>query len=223
MKYNTFFSILFLLFLTIILVLVSNHYFQNIENAKISTLENWSKVSDFFGGIINTIISFFSLIILTVITLVVSNQSNSENKKINLLLKRIDSYDKLANYFPKLILSSQEFKISSEIIKHKVENKIPNIEKEVDTFSEHSKIITEIFSFIVTFGLSYGHLYKYNFNSKDYNDLISISEKVNRNFNIARQELTFKTFNFQDVNLEHMNELVYLFQKILNQLRTELK
>jgi hypothetical protein len=197
------------------------YYLKSIDSEKISCLDYWSNLSTFFGGIINTMISLFSLIILGIITLVVSSQSSEENKKVTLLVKRIESYDRFVQYLPKLMLNVKEFRIISAQIKHKLEIKNPDIQKEVDDFSEKSKFMSEIFSFIATFGISYGHLYKYNFNSRDYIKLIQLSKQMSEDFSLLREKLLLRQTGFPQIDAA--NDFVLLFDKILKDIKIELK
>ncbi|MFT3796487.1 hypothetical protein [Flavobacterium sp.] len=195
---------------------------MTVKETDLSKIDNWSKISDFFGGIINTIISLFSLIILAIITLIVANQANSENKKTNLLLKRIESYDRLSQFVPKLILAVQEIKVVTTHILHKLKNK-DSANLEIEIFGQHSRVMTEIFSSIATFELQYGHLYKYDFNCNDFENLVDLSQKINENFNAIREKFILGQTDFPLIDAKQMTEFVMLFNKILKNLKTELR
>lgn len=137
------------------------------------------------------------------------------------MVKRIESYDRLVQYLPRLILSIKEVRLCSTQIRHKLEAKNIDIQKEIDELSEHAKFMSEIFSFIVTFGISYGHLFKYNFDSLDFRKLINISKRIDDTYSSVREKLILRQTNFPEI--ESMNEYVKLFDKILADLKTELK
>jgi hypothetical protein len=174
--------IILIAFLTIISIPII-FYIVKLGNSELSNdISDWASFADYLGGTVNIIISFTSLIILTIITVLVSNQSNSENKKTNLLLKRIESYDKLVQLLPKLIIAIQEMKVSSTAIAERLKNK--NVaDNDIKHFADHSIVMVEVFSMVATFQLQYGHLYKYDFDSDDFHKLIDLSKEINDNKN----------------------------------------
>lgn len=219
---NKFVIYLALVIFLILIFLPVIFYILKLGNNELSNnISDWASFADYLGGTINTIISFTSLIILTIITILVSNQSNSENKKTNLLLKRIESYDKLVQLLPRLIIAVQEMKVSSGAIAERLKNKIIP-ESDIKEFAEHSIVISEIFSMVVTFQLQYGHLYKYDFDSNDFHKLIDLSKEINENYVQVKQKLLLQQNDYPELPGKKVNEFIILFHKILNQLKTEL-
>lgn len=218
-KFNIY--LILVLFLVLISVPVV-FYIIKLGNDELSNnISDWASFGDYLGGTANTIISFISLIILTIITVLVSKQSDSENKKTNLLLKRIESYDRLVQLLPRLILAVQEMKVSSTAILEKLKNK-KVVENEIKLFADHSIVMTEIFSMVATFQLQYGHLYKYDFDSDEFHRLIDLSKEINDNYVQIREKLSLQQNNYPELEGKKVNEFVLLFDKILKQLKTEL-
>lgn len=219
---NKFFIYVILIVFLAIIALPIILYILNLGNKELSNdISDWASFADYLGGTVNTIISFISLIILTIITLLVSNQSNSENKKTNLLLKRIESYDKLVQLLPRLIIAVQEMKVASTAISEKLKNK-NSAENDIKSFADHSIVMTEIFSMVLTFKLQYGHLYKYDFDSDEFHRLIDLSKEINNNYVQIREKLSLQQIDYPELAGKKVNEFVILFDKILNQFKIEL-
>lgn len=138
----------------------------------------WGTFGDYVGGIINTILSLSSLIILGVLTHNISKQSSEENKNINLLMRKMDSYDKLAFFSTEIftaiqIMTAKGLKLNSPVITIEMVNSI-KAELENDI-----KIFMEFYSLLVTFEKRYGYLYRYDFSSDEFEDLINEAESLN--------------------------------------------
>ncbi|PNW27230.1 hypothetical protein [Formosa algae] len=84
-----------------ILIFIANFYKHSVSDS----ISDWGAFGDFFGGILNTTISFLSLVILAFLTYFVSKQSDLEAKKTNILIRKIDAYHELTEYLPSISYS----------------------------------------------------------------------------------------------------------------------
>ena len=141
-------------------------------------LSDWASFGDYIGGTINTILSLSSLIILGLLTNTVSKQSNEENKKINLLVRKLDCYDKLTSFLPEITSISGEIVRSTAII---INTNIPNDVRleNLQSFRNVTLVFRDFYHYILTFERRYGHLFEYNLNSPDFNKLLINANKLN--------------------------------------------
>lgn len=144
-------------------------------------LSNWALFGDFVGGILNTILSLSSLVILGLLTHNISKQSNEENKKNNLLLKRIESYDSLAYYLTEIhtstsTISDKLSRLSNPRLTNEMKNKI------ITDVESEAKIFMQFYSLVLTFEERYSYLYEYDFLCKQYDELVDEARKFNSFF-----------------------------------------
>lgn len=164
-----------------VLLIPSVFYVYNFKTFNISKSTNdWGAFGDFFGGVTNTIISLLSLIILTYISWIVSKLSSEENKKLYILEKRIEAYDNLLKFLPKLHLAPKSIVKKLNLInKWAKRDGIESLEKIEIKLEEISKDVLfchEYHYFLFNFNARYNHLFIYDFNSENYKGLIQTSK-----------------------------------------------
>lgn len=165
----------------IVLLVPSLFYVYNFKSYNLSkSTEDWGTFGDFFGGVTNTIISLLSLIILTYISWIVSKFSSEENKKLYLLERRIEAYDELLKFLPKLHMTPKAISkkinlINKWVIRDGIES-LDKIEIKLEEISKDILFCHEYHYFLYNFNARYNHLFKYNFNSENYKGLIQTSK-----------------------------------------------
>ena len=182
----------------------------------------WGTFGDYIGGTINTLVSISSLAILAILTNTVSKQSSEENKKTTLLLKRIDSYEKLTEYLPALnqIFFDLYDDISALIeILHYPASKF---DPKLNELSEKARIFKDLHVFLLSFNHRYGHLYNYDFTSKEFNQLSTDLNDTIIYFNLVVLHFKKRTGNAPDFPEEKFNNFNLSFGKILSTLQKEL-
>lgn len=152
-------------------------YLINFANHPLSSdPANWGVFGDYIGGTINTMVSIISLIILGILTHRVGKQSNEENLKTNLLMRRIEVYDYISKY------STSIHKLRTEMIlilpnitdKNKLEDNLKWIEK----YHEKVVVLVELNSLLETFSFRFGKIFNYDFKQSKFDELCALSEKI---------------------------------------------
>ncbi|URM37160.1 hypothetical protein [Flavobacterium anhuiense] len=183
----------------------------------------WASFADYIGGTVNVILSLCSLVILGLLTSTVSKQSNEENKKVNMLIKRMDSYEKLTDFLPYLNQVFNELAVEIDDITYELSNENPNYETMAKSFSEKTVFFAELHSFLFTFGLRYGHLYNYDFNSNEYNSFVNDLVPTNEYFSKISHQIKRKTPGFPTLDKESTIRFLKQYAIILSKLKTELR
>jgi uncharacterized membrane protein len=165
----------------LVLLIPSAFYIYNFKSFNISKSANdWGTFGDFFGGVTNTIISLLSLIILAYISWIVSKFSSEENKKLYLLEKRIEAYDELLKYLPKLHLTPKSIVKRLNLINKWAQRdgieSLDKIEIKLEEISKDILFCHEYHYFLFNFNARYNHLFKYDFDSENYKGLIQTSK-----------------------------------------------
>ncbi|ABQ06591.1 hypothetical protein [Flavobacterium johnsoniae] len=138
----------------------------------------WGTFGDFIGGTLNTVISLSSLIILGLLTHIVSKQSNEESKKINLLIRKLDCYDKLTSFLPEITAIGTDLITSTDVIMNKDLKDDVRLEH-LKSFRKLTLVFREFYHFILTFDSRFGHLFEYNMTSDDFQNLLYNTNKLN--------------------------------------------
>lgn len=221
LKKHTFISIS--IFSLIILLIPIVLFLKHFGGKTISNdLSDWASFGDYVSGTINTILSLSSLILLGLLTSTISKQSNEENKKVNLLIKRLDSFEKLTDFLPKITQTLTDMAIDVTDITYALENKENDIDRLVQEFEKKTRFYTELQVFIQTFGLRYGHLYSYNFESDEFRSLAEDIVPTCDYFTAMTFQLKRRTHGYPAVPDDRFNHFLTTFGKVIDQLRSEL-
>jgi len=197
-------------------------FLLNFRDHSISNLiTDWGAFGDYFGGVLNTSISFISLIILSFLTYLVSKQSSIEEKNNNILMRKMDAYDKLSSYFPIINQSLSQISKSTELMGSEGIYEESLRENRADIYSSIKKF-SDAYHFLFTFKVRYSHIFKYDFDSKEFKALILNSKKVNEYIGSIKE-----SFDLNDNNLIKIDNGIENFVdslvELINHLRDELE
>lgn len=203
----------FILLLVPIVIFINNFGGNTISN----DLSDWASFGDFMGGTINIVLSLTSLIILAILTNTVSKQSNQENKNINLLIRRMDSYEILSKYLTEIELAH----VTGTIDLGKAKDSLyPHVKRIfLDKLEERFVVHFELYALLISFRIRFSQLYQYDFDSKSYRNLVEASKKVKNNLMIISKD----DIEFEGDFAKDYEEFFDLFHELLETLKKELK
>ena len=193
---------------------------QSISN----DITDWASFGSYISGIINTFIAIISLIVLSYLTYFVSRQSSSENKNVNMLMRKLDAYESLVSYVP-ILNSSMENMIwyIGKVIKYMT---IPNSEKEyeenLEKIFEAVRNFKEFHFFLISFEDRYGHLFNYNFNSSDFTELAERAEETAEYYDKMLENLSVRKKEIPPDGEKKSAEFVTALTKFNSSLKNEL-
>ncbi|APU10422.1 hypothetical protein A5M85_09040 [Cellulophaga lytica] len=220
-------TINFLIALAIlILILPMGIFLFKFKNQLVSSeISDWASFGDYIGGVVNTIISLLSLIVLGYITFLVSKQSNLENKKLNILQRKLDAYDELTKYSPKInhFISNLGRVINS--LTKSLESANSLIDN--DFLSKNDKVINqldlfvEFHYFLSSFKVRYSHLFEYDFDNEEFQKLLESTKGIKDYFKSVM--IKFDLFEGELSELPDFDIFNNRFVNFINMLRNELK
>lgn len=183
-------------------------------------ISKWGAFGDYFGGILNTFLNIVSLIVLSYLTYLIGLQSNEENRKTNILIRKFDAYEvvssKMASILSALALANTHLKVMT----YNKNNGLPYKNEAVNDIIEQSRIFHEFYALIATYGERYGHLFNYNFKSNLYQDLIKKADETSKSF----EHLIIAIYTLEDINNDQsvISNFLIDFQSFINELKKEL-
>ncbi len=147
-----------------------------------SNPSNWGVLGDYFGGILNPIISLASLIVLGYLTYLVNEQSSRKNTNLFIYQKKMDAYEELTKPFREINLVDIRIKLALQFTNQLNDlNPDARLQKAIEMkekFAHVTNIFTEYFHTLRAFDLTYGHLFKYDFSCSDFVELASEIKKI---------------------------------------------
>lgn len=180
-------------------------------------LSVWASFGDFIGGTLNIILSLSSLVILGLLTHNIGKQSSEENKNINFLIRRMDSYDLLSKYLTDIELANITGRIYLDKAKEaKAYEEKLNI---LNNLQEKFVVHYELYALLTSFRSRFSQLYSYDFDSQRYRHLVETSRKVKENLMIIHND----DREFDGDFLEQYEEFFELFNELLENLKKELQ
>lgn len=220
------FAVILLIILTPALV-----FFSRFKNFQLSTnMTDWSAFGSYFGGITGSIISFFSLLILGYITYMVGKNSTKENKNLFIYKKRIEAYDELIKLMPQI----NSFPVRTAKLKFKLKfGELIDRDKTPESLYEKYIDLLDCFNFypdfhyfLYNFNARYNHIFKYDFNSKSYKDLLNFSENFNNSilsrYNDFDPQMKSHDDNKIDLDFESFIEMHKHLVTFINEIKKEL-
>lgn len=204
-------------FISIITILIPVYWFvDQFNDYNISdNIALWGNFGDYFGGILNPIISFFSLFLLAYLTIIVARDSNTENHKLNIHLRKMDAYNHIAKdafIFIDYIQSVTHFTEMINVIidtTGSYEELQLSIRKEMEFVSNSSRKIRSYIHSLYGFRLNYEYLFDFNFDSEQYVALDSNFKEFESYTN--KLELKIKSMGFSsEKDLEALQEILDL-------------
>lgn len=211
----------------IILVIPITTFIINFKKHSVSNLiSDWGAFGDYFGGILNTIISFLSLIILGLLTYYISKQSNDENKKVNLLMRKLDSYDELTKHLPEVNQFLPNLDKSCRLLTNKFSNELIDpleIKEEKKELFYSISTFSDFYYFLYSFNARYGHLFNYDFDSENFKLLLKKGSELNDHFKSVKDSFEFGENKYSAFEVNVLKDFFDLLVKFINGIREELE
>lgn len=205
-----------------VIVAVITIFFLNFKNQTISNqITDWGAFGDYFGGVLNSSISFISLLILSFLTYLVSKQSSQDDKDNNILMRKMDAYDKLTSYVPVINRSLSQIPKSTILIGNEKINEISLKENRAEIY-KCIKDFSEAHHFVFSLKVRYSHVFKYSFDSKEFQDLIKNSSRINEYLNSVKESFDLNDFKLIDIE-DGVEKFVDSLVMLVNSLRDELE
>jgi hypothetical protein len=203
------------------LIFSINFYSHNISK----DITDWGAFGDYISGTLNTIISLLSLIVLSYISYLISEQSNLENKNTNILLRRMDSYEKLTSYLPELNKFFPEMRRSMDLMKNKL--KTPGIDyhtmnTEMVNFIKKLGFFKDFYYFLFSFYPRFSHLYKYDFNCDEYIRLLDNAKLIDDYYDNLKDAFEFNNAEAKDIDFKVFNDFFEDLTNVMKKLKSEL-
>jgi hypothetical protein len=208
MEKNRIIIFLIIFIITVIFpVIFYVYYFGNFEISTNS--QNWAEFGSYFGGILSPIIALFSTIILGLLTYELSKNNSTENLNIFKLQQKILAYQEISKMNNEIDKAENNLNIYNDLMDKlgKVGEKQLAAEQYIKAMEGLITGLSELTIKVTNFPINYGHLFKYNFESKNYENLkvktseyynsMKISEDFNKGkLNFTQEELMneFKVF-----------------------------
>lgn len=197
------------IFVIIIMILILTVRFYKHDFS--SDITDWGAIGDFFGGILNPIISIISLILLAKVSIIVAKIGSNQNKKLFIYEQRNKIYQEYIHHYLNIMSESRNlFDIVDSSIqdaKHYNKNIIIILYEEKSKITDIKKNITKSILHFFIFQEKYGHYYaNYNFNSKYYLDLMFQLEEMFESFKLIYKDILEKNPSFNaNERMSHYN------------------
>jgi uncharacterized membrane protein len=188
---------------------------------------NWGVLGDYFGGILNPIISIASLIILSYLTYLVSEQSNEKNKTLVVFQKRLTAYEELTKPFTDInllgIRISTALQFTNQLELLTPESKLQKLMKMKQELSQITNTFTEYYYTLRLFNVNYGHLFEYDFSCEDYIQLLEQMKKLGEYHNDISNSLfdENKTVELSVEKFQPDQATMELMANVINEIRNE--
>jgi len=156
----------------------------NFRNQVISpNITDWGSFGSYVGGIMTPMFSLVSLIVLVYIYVRLNENDVEANKALQKKLKRIEAHAEIIQYPPKYKMFYTDF--INELKYYKAKLKVTNsdqsvIEDSLDKYRVSINKFQAYFSHLQYFISTYSHLFEYDFSNKDFQELISTGEKIEK-------------------------------------------
>lgn len=199
-------------------------YFKSSEISR--NVSDWGSFGDYFGGMINPIISILNLIVLGYITYLIAKNSVEENKKLYFLQRRIEAFDELMRYMPQFNMAPTRILLPLKKMARKIEetSSYESLDSIIEETNAQMNIFSEFHYFLFNFRVRFGHLFNYDFDSEDYRNLLINSGRFKDYFTtISEKFITQERFETNEQLIEIFNNTSLYLTNFLNELRNELK
>lgn len=155
---------------------------------------NWGVFGDFIGGTVGTITGIVSLIILSWLTYAVAKNSSKDAFKHQVILKRMDVYLTFANHLYEFNLLSRRLDVTTRYTESFLkfsDNVVPQQYADLNLRNLNSLTsLHELSQHIFNFNLLYGHLFDYDFSSKEFESLLQSAKEL-KNYAIELEKAIF--------------------------------
>jgi hypothetical protein len=191
-----------------------------------SDITKWGAFGDYIGATLNIIISLASLIILGYLTHELGKDANEKNKEINILLRKIESYDLISAFIGdikryKINLYQEIGKIEHDLSR----NPQLNLKKNMQQINEFFEFYDDMFYMITSLKTKYDHIFKYNFDSQEFTSLVNHITIVHMDVHDIYLRSKDRTFPFRKMDEKEIffYRLESDYIKFLSDLQKELK
>lgn len=215
-------SIVSVLVVILIIGLYIVHFYEN----KISNDPTiWGAFGDYIGGTVNTVISLSSLIILACLTYQLSKDESQRNKEVALLLRRIEVYDLVSAFLSDIkrykINLFQEINSIENDLSHNPPLNLDHHTREINAFFQ---FYDNMYYMINSMKLKYNHIFKYDFESSDFNSLKNSIGGVHMDIHTIFLRSKSRAFPFPKIHEKEIfyNELEVFYKRMLTELQKEL-
>jgi|GEM_PF-4700502 len=188
-NYNKTYGILLttLIFGCICMLSIIGFFFYNFYNYDISPdLNDWGSFGDFMGGVLNPIISLYSLVLLGFITYLVSRQSTDASYEMNLKFRKMDIYSKFSELRP----SVSDFVYSIGRNMNELNLILANITDlsqlkgyhsiASENINESAQMVSRYYRFLKNLDIDHGHLFDYDFRSQEFEKLKGVLSEIDK-------------------------------------------
>lgn len=230
---------------TIVIQIYVNQFGSKYSN----DLNHWSAFGNYVGGVVNTIVSVASLLMIGFITIMLGKDKDDYRFE-----RRNDAYDHLMNYIPRINLtpvlagqiirdSNRSLSLLNEELNELQENLNPKyvhdfksitnrknqiLHEFVKNYNEQIVFFREYELFLMNYYARYSHIFKKNAfkgnHKSEYNNLVESAKEVVDCLELARDVVIKKTNKtIDDIPLKETTDNHYnLLAKFINNLREEL-
>lgn len=148
-------------------------------------IADWGSYGDYFGGVLNPMISFFSLFFLAIITWLIAKRDEDYRLSSEIRIKKIEALDlittktmeleKFVNSLHQFSFFLSEFRGKKNIANPNVVNMLNN---NMNNLSLSVKGLIDLKILYEAMGLKFGFLFKYNFGCAEYKNMVTIVQKI---------------------------------------------
>jgi uncharacterized membrane protein len=228
MKIRTLLLVFVTIFLALILIPIIAYVWRFGKMGIASDPQTWGELGDYFGGLLNPIISLASLSVLGYITYLVAEQTNKESKNLFILERRMLAYDEISKFIKPLNSFTQKMGIAISMVP--IYEKLPSEQaaqhmlKVYEELKDLSSVFMEFYFTLFEFNARYGHLFQYDFNSKEYKDLLTESKRVSEMMSnlVSNHKNTSKLSNDERTLTKFQSLLFPVFVELRAEVETKL-
>lgn len=168
-------------FVVIIIILIVGAYMAHFGPKTSDSPSVWGTFGDYFGGILNPIISLLSLGLIAYLTIETEKNNNEEVKDLAKLERKREAFYNIANYIVLANLAAanlEDFIKDLEILRKGASKKdiyTDRLFKIIDDFNKNHLVFVKLNMELSSFDLVYGNLFNYDFKTEKYRDLSYLS------------------------------------------------
>lgn len=188
---------------------------------------DWGAFSDYIGGLVNPIISIASLVVLGYLTFIISKQGNEENRMLFILEKKLIAYEEFTKHFKEINLIFKRINDTLTVVNLRrelePEREGMHVSEGLIELSKITSTYSDFYFTLFSFNVKYGHLFKYNFSSEQYDKLLKeVSELRNRYDSISKNIIERNGEELKAENLLPNDGLKETLLTVINSLREEI-
>jgi len=216
--------ILFIILVIIIITIPIYKFYDSFSETVISKdISKWGNFGDYFGGILNPIISFLSLLILGYISYKISRDNTTESRKLFLFQEKVKVHygfitviSEVARIDKKLAYCIKEQTLYMNSVLEsigkdglvEIPEKFKFTEESIKILFQQDKSANEIFMNLSLFVPKHSYLFKsYDFEYKEYTSMLKAARLFKRSMN---------DILYSAINQEHYKIFLIKMQRSTN-------